>query len=231
MSLQRLVVDFMFFVIVTYIIIPNLVLRFIGIGTFKRQKSEGVALTFDDGPDPDYTPRILDVLERYNVPATFFVVGENAASYPDLIKEIQGHGHQLGIHCQQHLCPWFLNPWATWRKWDEGVATLERLTGQNVEWIRPPWGLFNLALWLWLKWRKKKVVLWNVEGLDWFTQRRPEQITDRVLKKMSVGSIVLLHDSGGQPRAPENTVCALESICRKLTVERRLPVVSLDLSK
>ncbi|WP_407307038.1 polysaccharide deacetylase family protein [Desulfosporosinus sp. SB140] len=230
MDLQRLIVEFTFLLIVSYIIIPNLVLRCVGIDSWKNQNAYGVAITFDDGPHPDYTPKVLEILERYKVPATFFVVGENADAYPELIKEIQGHGHQLGMHCQQHICSWFLNPWTTWKKWDEGVATLERLTGQKVEWIRPPWGVFNLALWLWLKYRKKKAVLWNVEGHDWLAQRSPEQIAKRVLKKISVGSIVLLHDAGGQPRAPENTICALESIFRNVESEKKLPFVSLDLS-
>ncbi len=229
MDWRRFVEGFTFLLTVAYIIIPNLVLRCMGIGSWKRQYTTGVAVTFDDGPHPDYTPKVLDILERYKVPATFFVVGENAAAYPELIKEIQGHGHHLGMHCQQHLCSWFLDPWATWRKWDEGVATLERLTGQKVELIRPPWGVFNLALWLWLKFRKKKAVLWNVEGYDWLVQRSPEQIAKKVLKNTREGSIVLLHDAGGQQGAPKNTIRALESICRKVQVEKKLSFVSLDL--
>lgn len=229
MGIFKFAVEFIFSTTIAYIIIPDFLLRCLGIGSLKRQNTLGVAITFDDGPHPEYTPKILDILERYNVPATFFVIGENAAAYPELIKKIQEHGHRLGIHCQQHLCSWFLSPWATWRKWDEGVATLEHLTGQKVEWIRPPWGVFNLALWLWLKYRKKKVVLWNVMGYDWLAQRSPEKITKRVLNKMTEGSIVLLHDAGGQPGAPVNTICALESICQKVTVGRKLPFVSLHL--
>lgn len=228
MDLPRVIVEFSFLLIVAYIIIPNFVLRCIGIGSLKRQNAFGVAITFDDGPHPVYTPKVLDILEQYKVPATFFVVGEKAAAYPELIKKIQEHGHRLGIHGQQHICSWFLNPWATWRKWDEGVATLEGLTGQTVEWIRPPWGVFNMALWLWLKYRKKKVVLWNVEGFDWLAERSPEQICQRVLRKTNVGSIVLLHDAGGQSGAPENTISALESICLKITDEKKLPFISLD---
>jgi len=228
--LWRFTEEFTFLLFAAYIIIPNLMLRCMGIGSWKRQNTLGVAITFDDGPNPDYTPKVLNILERYKVPATFFVVGENAAAYPELIKEIQGHGHRLGIHCQQHTCAWFLNPWETWRIWDEGVATLERLTGQKVEWIRPPWGVFNMALWLWSKYRKKKVVLWNVEGYDWLAERSPEQITKRVLKKITEGSIVLLHDAGGQPGAPKNTICALESICHKVVVEKKLSFVCLNLT-
>ncbi|WP_088224834.1 polysaccharide deacetylase family protein [Desulfosporosinus sp. FKB] len=228
MDLYRFIGKFLLLFIAGYIIIPDIVLRCIGIGSWKRQNALGVALTFDDGPHPEYTPKVLDILERYKVPATFFVVGENAQAYPEIIKEIQEHGHQLGMHCQQHLCSWFLNPWTTWKKWDEGVATLEQLTGQKVKWIRPPWGVFNLALWLWLKYRKKKVALWNVMGYDWLAHRSPEQIAQRILNKTSVGSIVLLHDAGGQPRAPENTICALEKICQKVVIEKKLSFVNLD---
>lgn len=214
-----------------YTLIPDLFLHRLGIGSWKRQYSGGVVLTFDDGPDPEYTPQILNVLASNNAPATFFLVGEKAAEYPEIVKEILGQGHQIGVHCQQHRYAWFMGPRATWRKWDDGVKTIEQIIGQEVTLIRPPWGTFNLALWLWLKSRKKKAVLWNVEGHDWKACSSPQQIAERILKRTQEGTIIVLHDSGGEPGAPRQTLQALEILCRELREKIKLPVVKLEFPK
>lgn len=211
-----------------YMIIPDFLFHRLGIGSSKRHYNSGVAITFDDGPDPVYTPEILDILARHQVPATFFVVGEKALKYPELVHRILAEGHQLGLHSQQHLHAWVLNPRKTWRLWDEGAATLEMMTGQRVELIRPPWGTFNLALWYWLKRSRRRAVLWNVEGHDWLNERSPQQISSRVLKKAKAGAIIVLHDSGGEKGAPENTIKALSTLCQKLKEEQKLTVLPLE---
>ncbi len=215
-------------ILTLYMFLPDLLLHRLGLGSSKRQYSSGVALTFDDGPDPAYTPRILDVLAQYQVPATFFVVGEKVAKYPEIIQRIQAEGHQLGIHCHRHLHAWLLKPRETWKLWDEGVDTLERLTGQRVEWIRPPWGTFNLSLWYWTRWNKRRAVLWSVEGHDWLAIRSPRQIAERILRKTKPGTIIVLHDSGGEKGAPENTLQALTVLCQKIIHEQKLPIVPLE---
>ncbi|MEA4926553.1 MAG: polysaccharide deacetylase family protein [Syntrophomonadaceae bacterium] len=212
-----------------YMLIPDLFLHYGGIGSWKRQYTPGVALTFDDGPDPVITPLILDVLDRYQVKATFFVVGQQAERYPDIIRLIRSRGHALGVHSQHHRFAWGLPPRTTWQEWDEGVATLERLTGEEVKWMRPPWGTFNLSTWLWLKNRHKQAVLWDVEGHDWQVRRSPEDIVERILKRVREGSIVLLHDSGGDKGAPVNTLNALDSLCRRIIDDLKLPLVALEL--
>ncbi|MGE5544921.1 MAG: polysaccharide deacetylase family protein, partial [Bacillota bacterium] len=211
-----------------YTIIPDLFLHRLGIGSRKRQYSPGIAITFDDGPDPETTPKILDVLEQYRVPAVFFVTGENAARYPDLIREIREKGHQIGGHSMRHRYAWFMFPFETWREWEECITTIEKLTGEPVQWVRPPWGTFNLATWLWIKIRKKQAVLWNVEGHDWHVRRSPEQIASRVLRKAKEGSIIVLHDAGGETGAPKNTVEALKIICREVVEIQKLPLVKLE---
>ncbi|MEN6460144.1 MAG: polysaccharide deacetylase family protein [Syntrophomonas sp.] len=215
-------------VIAIYTIIPDLLLHYMGIGTHKRQYSSGVAITFDDGPNPEITPQILDILARYNIPATFFVVGENAACHPELIRLILNRGHQIGLHSQHHRYAWFISPWRTWREWEEGLAILERITGKNISYVRPPWGTFNLVTWIWIKVRKKTAVLWNAEGHDWQVRRTPKQITERILKKTKAGSIILLHDAGGEDGAPLNTLRALEILCCKIINEKKLPLIKLD---
>ncbi|PKM77132.1 MAG: polysaccharide deacetylase family protein [Firmicutes bacterium HGW-Firmicutes-15] len=211
-----------------YTVIPDFFLHYLGAGTWKRQYTPGVAITFDDGPDPDITPQILDILDRYQVKATFFVVGEKAATYPDLIKLIRVRGHYLGAHSQHHRFAWFMSPWETWKDWDECIATLENLTGEVVEWVRPPWGTFNLSTWFWLRIRRKHAVLWNAEGHDWQFRRNPEQIISRILNHTKEGSIVLLHDAGGEKGAPVNTLNALDLLCVKIIEDKKLPLVALE---
>lgn len=216
--------------VLLYTIIPNFFVKTLGMGTWKRQNSSGVAITFDDGPNPEITPQILDILDRHGVVATFFVVGERAAKYPELIKMIRSRGHKLGAHSQHHQFAWFLSPRKTWRNWEDCIATLEGLTGEKITWIRPPWGTFNLCTWLWVRSHHKQAVLWSVEGHDWEARRTPEQIMSRILKRTEAGSIVVLHDAGGDEGAPQNTLQALDELCSKIVEEKKLPLVALDLS-
>jgi len=213
-----------------YTIIPDFFLHHLGMGTWKRQYTPGVTLTFDDGPNPHITPQILDILARHQVTATFFVTGDRAACYPNLIKLIQAGGHQIGAHSQRHRFAWFMSPWSTWKDWDVCIATLERLTGQQIRWIRPPWGTFNLATWVWFRIRHKQAVLWNTDGRDWRVGRSPEQINARILKRIKSGSIVLLHDAGGDEGAPQNTLRAVDQLCQAIVEDKKLPLVGLELS-
>lgn len=212
-----------------YALIPDFFLHGLGIGSWKRQFTPGVVLTFDDGPDPDITPLVLDILDRYQVKAVFFIVGQRAALYPELIRLIHSRGHILGAHCQHHRFAWLVMPRRTWREWDECVAGLEHLTGEEVKWIRPPWGTFNLFTWLWLRIRRKQAILWNVEGHDWQVHRSPEDIAKRILGQVQPGSIVLLHDCGGEMGAPVNTLHAIDLICPRIVNDLKLPLVPLEL--
>lgn len=212
-----------------YTVIPDFFLHKLGIGSWKRHYGPGVALTFDDGPDPDFTPKVLDLLEEHQIKATFFLVGEKALKHPDLVRLIQARGHQIGAHCQFHRHGWLMHPAATVRAWREGVSTLETLTGQKIHYVRPPWGIFNLVFLFWFKRHKYKAVLWNSEGHDWLARRSPEEIASRVLGKIREGSIVLLHDSGGEAGSPANTLKALDLIYNRLLSEHSLPVVPLKL--
>lgn len=214
--------------LVIYTIIPDLFLHRWGLGSWRRQYGPGVALTFDDGPDPRYTPRILEVLHNHQVKATFFVVGEMAQKYPELVRQILAEGHQIGVHSLQHRYAWFASPWKTAQDWTENVRILENLTNYKVTWMRPPWGTFNLMTWWWLKRNKMRAVLWNVEGHDWKVSSSPEKITARVLQKTNEGTIIVLHDGGGEPGAAENTILALDSLCKRIVQEKKLPLVPLE---
>lgn len=217
------------FILLVYTAIPDGFLHRMGIGAWKRQYQPGVALTFDDGPNSAYTPRLLDLLDRYQVKATFFLVGESAAQHPELVQEIVARGHQIGVHCQIHQHAWLMSPWKTWRVWTEGISTLERLTGSPIHWIRPPWGTFNFFTFLWFKHHKLNAILWTAEGHDWESRRTPEQIAERILNKIQEGGIIVMHDSGGDDGAPENTLQAVELLMQKFPAEKKLPILPLHL--
>ncbi|MDD2233834.1 MAG: polysaccharide deacetylase family protein [Desulfitobacteriaceae bacterium] len=222
-----LLVSFIFG-LAAYTVIPDLFLHRLGIGSWKRQYTPGVALTFDDGPDPEYTPRILEVLARNNVRAAFFLVGSKAVAFPWLTKEILAQGHQLGLHSLNHRYAWFSAPWTTWREWEAAAGEVEKIAGRQVNWVRPPWGTFNLATWLWVKKRCKRIVLWNNEGHDWQVRYSADQIAQRIVKRAKPGGIIVLHDSGSEAGVRENTLQALEIICQQLKSKKKLSLVPLE---
>jgi peptidoglycan-N-acetylglucosamine deacetylase len=211
-----------------YTVVPDFFLHRLGIGSWKRQFSSGVALTFDDGPDPKITPRLLAALKRRNISGTFFVVADKALNYPELIHQIVEEGHQIGVHSLTHRYAWFMTPWKTAREWTESVRALEQLSGKTITWMRPPWGTFNLITWLWLKKHHMRAVLWNAEGHDWEARRTPEEIVARIISKVNEGSIIVLHDSGGEAGAPENTLAAIELLCERINRDLKLPFVPLE---
>ncbi|MDR3599970.1 MAG: polysaccharide deacetylase family protein [Desulfosporosinus sp.] len=228
MNLGYLLLSFVLGGAALYTVIPDLFLHRWGIGSWKRQFSPGVTLTFDDGPDPAVTPRILEVLEKYQVCATFFVVAEKAQKYPELIQQMKAKGHLIGVHSLSHRYAWFTSPWQTAREWTESVRVLEQLTDNKITWMRPPWGTFNLMTWWWFKRHKMRAVLWNAEGHDWDVRRSPAEITKRILKGINEGTIVVLHDGGGDFRARENSILALAQLCEQIVQKLKLPLVPLE---
>ncbi|MBE3554251.1 MAG: polysaccharide deacetylase family protein [Thermicanus sp.] len=119
-------------VIGLYMGVPFLLTRVFGIGVIRRGSSlQRIAFTFDDGPDPIYTPRLLELLRSYGVKATFFVVGEKARRHPELIRLIHEEGHAIGIHNYVHYPNWFLSPMRLRRDLDETAAYIQSITGER----------------------------------------------------------------------------------------------------
>ena len=228
MTWLKLLLGLILLIILFYTIIPDIFLHRLGFGSWKRQFSPGVALTFDDGPDPENTPRLLEILRQRHIPATFFVVAEKAKKYPDLIRQIVADGHQIGLHSLDHRYAWFALPGRTDREWTESLQELEKISGKKITWMRPPWGTFNLMTWLWLKKQGLKAVLWNVEGHDWKADRSPAEIAGAIARKVNEGSIVVMHDSGGESGAPEHTLAAVELLREQIEGELKLPFVPLE---
>ena len=101
----------LFLVLLLYTILPTILVRLFGIWMHtKKELGNGIALTFDDGPDPEFTPSVLDLLKKYQIKATFFVLGSKAENYPQLISRIHQEGHLIGIHNYVHWANAFMTP-------------------------------------------------------------------------------------------------------------------------
>ena len=181
-----------------------------------NQKSPYIALTFDDGPNPRYTPKLLDILKEHGVKASFFVVGKNAERYPHILHRIHSEGHVVGCHSYSHSHAWLLSPINTFRDLKRVCRVLEDQLNNHPAWYRPPWGLFKLFTLPAAKKMGLKTAYWSIEAQDWEAKTTPQHIYNTVISRAKPGSIVVLHDSGGAPGAPAKTLEALPLIINTL---------------
>ncbi len=166
------------------LLFPNILWR-------KRTKNKEIFLTFDDGPIPEATPWILDLLDQYNAKATFFMVGENIERYPEVYKEVIERGHAVGNHTRNHL-----NGWATLDKaYIENTAAAESLlAGASQKLFRPPHGRIKPSQYAKMK-ADYKIVMWDVLSGDFDRSISEEYCLKKTIGATQRGSIVLFHDS------------------------------------
>jgi peptidoglycan/xylan/chitin deacetylase (PgdA/CDA1 family) len=170
-----------------------------------------IALTFDDGPDPAWTERILDVLDRAGVSASFFLVGERAARATDTVRRIAAAGHEIGSHGWSHRSLWRCGPWRTEDEIGRAQRFLSDAAGAPIRCFRPPWGMVNAAMFGALRRHGQRCVLWSIqpEGLRAIP---PVRQVDHVLDHAHPGAIVDLHDAEGVRDAPERLLVALPAM-------------------
>lgn len=179
-----------------------------------------IALTFDDGPYPPYTQKLLNVLAEKHVHATFFMVGENAAKHPELVREVQSAGHLVALHAGYHKDLLKLSPDEVRSNIAYGKSTLEGITGTQLHFMRPPHGFKDWSVISAIEDAGLLTTNWSIIPRDW-TNPGAQVITDRVLEKAEPGAIVLLHD-GDSPKntAPrEQTIEAVAAIIDKLRAQ------------
>ncbi|ADB34161.1 polysaccharide deacetylase [Kribbella flavida DSM 17836] len=171
-----------------------------------------VVLTFDDGPDPRYTPRILDILDQYEAKATFFAVGTEVARHPALTRSLHDRGHSVQNHTWSHPDLRRLSAAAFDRQIRSTDEQIHAHTGTTPRCLRPPYGAQNPVVVQRAAGLGKQLVLWDVDSRDW---DRPgtAAIVRRVVTGARHGSVVLFHDGGGN-RA--QTVAALPTILKTL---------------
>jgi len=170
-----------------------------------------IALTFDDGPDAEWTPRIADQLAARGVHATFFLVGRRADTHPATVRAIVAAGHEIASHGWSHRSLWLCGPRRTAEEVLRAQERLAELSGAAPRWFRPPWGMVNASLFGVLRRADLRCVLWSIqpEGLR---PRAPEAQTRHVLARAHPGAIVDLHDAEGVRGAPERLAAALPAM-------------------
>ena len=178
-----------------------------------------IALTFDDGPDPVWTPKILEVLRRNHVHATFFVVGTHVAADPEILRQIVADGHQVGVHTFTHTDLGRVSPWRQSLELNETQLVIAGATGRTTSLLRPPYSSANDSLdnaeWAAVRGAAGQgylTVLTTVDSGDW---RRPgiDHIVANATPKGARGQVVVMHDAGGDRT---QTVAALERLLPRL---------------
>lgn len=170
---------------------PPLLYRLLFPGGYWRLPSRNdkvIYLTFDDGPIPELTPWVLDLLDKYDVKATFFCVGDNVRKYPEIYQDVLDRGHKVGNHTFNHI---------------QGVRTFTKKYVKNAELasecidsplFRPPHGHMRLPQFFLLR-KKYKIILWDVVTRDYSNKLSPDEVLDNVKNYARNGSIIVFHDS------------------------------------
>ncbi|MFC4077546.1 polysaccharide deacetylase family protein [Salinithrix halophila] len=174
-------------------------------------KKKQVALTFDDGPNDHDTQQVLNLLNRENIQATFFVVGSQVRRNPELTKQVMDEGHVIASHSWSHSylpAQSQIDP-----ELDSTYRAIKKATGKEVAWFRPPYGALTGVQKKRLSQKGYWTVNWNVDTLDWKTGRTADQVVQAVKSQASPGSIILMHDGGGDR---STTVQALPQVIQYL---------------
>ena len=162
-----------------------------------RNRAAGrvVALTFDDGPDPEQTPRVLDTLRAHGVRATFFLIGSKAELHPEIVRRMAAEGHAIGIHTWSHT-PGFpmLRSGAMAADILRCRESLREITGVETDLFRPPYGVTNPMVARAVKRTGSRCVGWSIRSLDTLRQRSREAVARRIRRRLGDGKVILLHD-------------------------------------
>lgn len=209
---------------------PRVVLPF---GAVTGTTGTSLVLTFDDGPDPDLTPRVLEVLARHDAGATFFVLLTRARRHPDLIRRTLSAGHEIGLHGPDHRSLPSYPYRAARRRTAAARRELEAITGQPVRWFRPPYGDQSTSSFLAVRRAGLQPVMWSATTWDW-KDVSPAERREKALGTAAPGGIVLAHDGTADvadaavPASP--VVCDTAALLDELLTEwrrRGIPAVSL----
>ena len=181
------------------------------------------AVSFDDGPHPEFTPRVLDILKRYGAAATFFCIGLNAAAYPALVARTAAEGHQVANHTWSHPYLPDLTRDELLRQVDATNAALAEAARLTPTLVRPPYGARTPRLLRWLAGHGMTTALWDIDANDWGAPDAAS-VVEKVKRTVTAGSVVLMHDGGGDRR---RTVAALPRILETL-LDRGYRLVTID---
>ncbi len=161
----------------------------------KNTKENSIALTFDDGINPEFTPEVLELLKKHNAKATFFCIGKHIEKHPEIAKKIITDGHTIGNHTYNHSNNWgFLSSEKVENELKKTDKIIETATGKSTKLFRPPFGVTNPNIAKVIQKLDYKVIGWSIRSLDTVI-KNPERILKRITSKVKKGDIILLHDT------------------------------------
>lgn len=185
----------------------------------RRLEGSAVYLTFDDGPDPHWTPRVLELLACQQAGASFFVVGQLATRFGALLRQAHAAGHAIGSHGWSHRHPWRLGRAEAEREVREGADAIAQAIGACPHWFRPPHGRITPALEQAARQQGHRIALWSLSGIDWGPFGESGRIARR-LAAVRRGDIVLLHDGPWLQNRPAATLAALPASIARMRRDR-----------
>nr|WP_315022442.1 polysaccharide deacetylase family protein [uncultured Aminipila sp.] len=168
-------------------------------------------LTFDDGPDKRFTGKLLDLLNKYNIKVTFFVVARFAENNTDIIERMKQEGHLIGFHSLEHRNALCQTPKYTRDDFKQSQEIFKKL-GVKIKFFRPPWGHLNIETLNCVKNYRFKTILWDVMAEDWRENTTWKEIAQKLMRRTKQGDIICLHDGRGKNDAPGRTIDALEEV-------------------
>jgi peptidoglycan/xylan/chitin deacetylase (PgdA/CDA1 family) len=186
----------------------------------------GVALTFDDGPHPEGTPAVLELLAAARARATFFLVGEQVERWPAVAAEIAAAGHEVALHGYRHRLLLRRSSAALARDLDRAAAVIAAATGREPRLYRPPYGVFSSGGLGLVRRRGWTPLLWSRWGCDWRARTTPAEIARRATRGLEPGDVILLHDADhySSEGCWRRTVAALPSILDSIAALGASPV-------
>jgi peptidoglycan/xylan/chitin deacetylase (PgdA/CDA1 family) len=183
-----------------------------------------VYLTFDDGPDPAWTPRVLDVLDRADARATFFVIGRAARASSALLRRIRTQGHEIGNHTYSHRHPWMMSTAVARGEVRDGAAAIADAIGEPPRLFRPPFGRMRAVMTEEARTGGQRPVLWSLSAIDWGPLGREQGIARR-LDRVATGDVVLMHDGRNRRNCPEETLRVLPGFLSRLDSRGLVPAL------
>lgn len=177
-------------------------------GQVKTAAGDTIYLTFDDGPDSEWTPRILDILNRAQARASFFLIGSKARHAPQLVIDIESAGHAIGNHTFDHRHPWTMRSSVARRQVSDGAWAIADICGRMPEFYRPPHGRNRRCMTEEAVRMGSSLVMWNRSAIDWGVLGTEAAIRQR-LARTQPGEILLMHDGRNRHNRPDQLALAL----------------------
>lgn len=158
-------------------------------------KQNTIAITFDDGPNPEFTPKTLELLQKYNAKATFFCIGKNVEKHPEIIQKIIAEGHQIGNHSYAHSNNYgFLSTKKIIADITKAQECIKKITETENQLFRPPFGVSNPNIAKAIKKIHLQPIGWSIRSYDTIA-KEPKKVFKKIISKLKKGDIILLHDT------------------------------------